>query len=223
MNLKIDFCSYEAAKYAVMHWHYSRTMPAGKLFKLGVWENDKFIGSVIFGRGSNNNMSKMFNLKQTECVELVRVALTKHKTPVSRIISICLKILRDNNKGLKCVVSYADLTNQGHVGIIYQASNWYYLGERKTDSGHIILNGKIVHKRTISSKYGSHKNVPFKMINAKGQCKHLYAYALNQSMKEKLNLIKKEYPKRATKASAVSNSNAAVQSRPARSKIKKVM
>ena len=43
VDLKVDWCSYEAAKYAVMHWHYSKTMPAGKTVKLGVWENGRFI------------------------------------------------------------------------------------------------------------------------------------------------------------------------------------
>jgi hypothetical protein len=41
VDLKVDFCSYEAAKYAVEHWHYSKTMPAGKTVKIGAWEDDK--------------------------------------------------------------------------------------------------------------------------------------------------------------------------------------
>jgi hypothetical protein len=38
VDLKVDFCSHEAAKYACEHWHYSRCVPASKLIKIGVWE-----------------------------------------------------------------------------------------------------------------------------------------------------------------------------------------
>ena len=55
-KLKIDWASFEAAKHACEKWHYSGVIPVGKLVKVGAWENDKFIGVVLFGRGANNNM-----------------------------------------------------------------------------------------------------------------------------------------------------------------------
>ena len=93
VDLKIDWATYKAAKYAVMHWHYSKAMPAGKLVKIGVWENEKFIGCVIFGRGANNNIGKPYGLNQTQACELVRVALTNHLTPVTKIVAYSLKML----------------------------------------------------------------------------------------------------------------------------------
>jgi hypothetical protein len=50
-------------------------------------------------------------------------------------------------------VSYADL-NRGHLGKIYQASNSYYVGQTGHEAG-IMLNGKLTHRRTINSKYGT--------------------------------------------------------------------
>ena len=44
VDLRLDWCSYEAAKYAVEHWHYSKRMPKSKLAKIGVWEDGEFIG-----------------------------------------------------------------------------------------------------------------------------------------------------------------------------------
>lgn len=152
VNLKIDWASHEAAKYACEHWHYSKCMPAGKIVKIGVWENDYFIGCVLFSRGANNNLPKMFNLKHTECVELVRVALRSHISSVSKIISIALKFLEKLCPEIRLVVSYAD-TNQGHIGAIYQAGNWVYSGG--SDSQSIYINGIKFHKRSISSKYGT--------------------------------------------------------------------
>ena len=48
MTLKLDYASYEATKYACVNFHYSKTVPAGKLIKIGVWEHGKFIGVVLY-------------------------------------------------------------------------------------------------------------------------------------------------------------------------------
>src|ERR1041384_6843663 len=92
--LRLDFCSHKAARYAVTHWHYSRQLPAGKLVKIGVWEDGAFCGSVIYSYGANRNMAKSLSMKQTEVCELTRVALKKgHVAPVSRILAVSLKML----------------------------------------------------------------------------------------------------------------------------------
>jgi hypothetical protein len=132
MNLKIDFCSHDAAKYACLNWHYSRSIPACKLFKLGVWEDEKFIGAVIFSRGASPFLLKKYDLKQTEGCELTRVALKEHQTPVSRIVAIAIKILKKKNPGLRIIISFAD-PERGHHGGIYQAGGWIYTGTSGRD------------------------------------------------------------------------------------------
>ena len=57
----------------------------------------------------------------TECAELCRVALTKHETPVSKIISIACRMLKKAMPGLRLVVSFAD-PERGHVGVVYQGA-----------------------------------------------------------------------------------------------------
>jgi len=151
--LRLDWCSYEAAKYAVRHWHYSRSLPCSKTARLGVWEDGNFIGAVVFAWGANRHLAGEYELKMTECAELCRVALAKHQTPVSRILAIAVKMLKRAMPGIRLVVSYADL-NQGHEGKIYQASNWLFVGETGHEAG-ITLNGKLTHRRTINSKYGT--------------------------------------------------------------------
>lgn len=188
-GLKLDFCTFEAAKYAVEHWHYSKSMPAGKLVKIGVWEHNIFKGCVLFGRGANNNLCKSFKLKQTECIELVRIALSKHETPVSRIVSIALKLLCKQSPGIKLIVSYAD-TAQGHVGGIYKASNWIYTGESHSESRIDPETGKKVHARSLFSKLGSVKGIP-KVSNA---VKHRYLYPLDAVIRETVLKLRKEYP-----------------------------
>lgn len=126
-ELKCAFASHEAAKYACEHWHYSKCMPVGKLFRVGAWEDGKYIGCVIFSRGANNHIGMQYGLDQTECVELTRIALREHKHFVSEIMMSALRRLKETNPGLRLVVSYADPI-QGHVGAIYQATNWVYTG-----------------------------------------------------------------------------------------------
>ena len=83
VDLKLDWCSHEAAKYAVEKWHYSHSMPKSKLVKIGVWENRQFIGVIIFGSGASPQIGKPYQLRMTQICELVRVALHKHQSPVS--------------------------------------------------------------------------------------------------------------------------------------------
>ena len=125
VDLRVDWCSYEAAKWAVEHWHYSRSMPTPPHNKVGVWENERFVGCVIFSRGSNNNGHKPYGLKMTEFCELTRIALTEHATPVSQVVRKSLAFLKKKSPGVRLVVSYAD-PNHGHHGGIYQAGNWIY-------------------------------------------------------------------------------------------------
>jgi hypothetical protein len=129
-DLKLDWCSHEAAKYAVEKWHYSGRVPKSKLAKVGVWESGKFVGCVIFGVGATPEIAKPFGLVATQVVELVRVALSNHRAAVSRIIAIALKIVHKANPGLRVVVSFAD-SSQGHHGGIYP----YPKRERSADSG----------------------------------------------------------------------------------------
>ena len=129
-DLKLDWCSHSAARYAVEHWHYSRRMPSGKLVKIGAWERGEFVGAIIYGRGATPEIGKPYGLEQTEICELVRIALKEHVSPVSRMIAVSLRMLKRWSPGLRMVVSFAD-TTQGHHGGIYQASGWCYTGSEE--------------------------------------------------------------------------------------------
>lgn len=213
MNLKIDFCDHKAAKYACINYHYSKAMPAGKTVKLGVWENDKFIGCVIYGRGANNRLAQSLSLKVTECCELVRVALSKHVAPVSKIMAITLKMLKKHSPGIRAIISYADADREHHGGI-YQATNWIYMGLTASgDSGNFVINGKWIHGRTVSTKINgkrSLENIKKKFGNdvkkhiSKG--KHKYIYLLDKSLESKFKAIEKKYPKRHKQAMDVPTS-----------------
>jgi hypothetical protein len=210
VNLKIDWASHEAAKYACLNWHYSKCLPVGKLVKIGAWENDKFIGVVIFGRGANKSLGEPYKLDQTECCELVRIALTDHKTPVSRIMSIAIKLLKNIHKQLKLVISFAD-SEQNHHGGIYQATNWVYVG--KTNSAdEYLYKGKRWHGRAFRKSLGSHLNYINKGLEiVQGSQKHRYLMPLNDEIKTKISILSKPYPKRMKQAMVDTIDTAKVQ------------
>jgi len=201
----VDWCSFQAARWAVEHWHYSQTMPAGKLVRIGVWENDSFVGAVIYGRGALYNIGRPFNLDQTQICELVRVALTNHCTPTSRIVAISIKILKKNNPGLRMIVSYAD-SGKGHHGGIYQASGWVYVGE--SFDTYIQVKGEVKHRRSLGSTYGTnsikwiHANVDPNASIVRKPAKYKYLMPLDAEMKGKIEHLRKPYPKRTPEVAA---------------------
>jgi hypothetical protein len=195
MNLRLDWCSYDAAKYAVMNWHYSKTMPVGKLVKIGVWEDDKFIGVVIFGRGANKSLGSQFGLNQMQSCELVRIALNKHKTSVSRIIKFSLAFLKRLSPNIKLIVSFAD-KEQGHVGGIYQAGNWVYNGETSAADEYLYKERRW-HGRAFRKSKGSHlKYIDKGLKIVKGSTKHRYLYPLDKEIREQIKPLAKPYPKK---------------------------
>lgn len=186
LELKLDWCPYEAAKYAVEKWHYSQRMPAGKLIHVGVWECGAFIGVIIYGRGANRNMAGEFGLKTTECCELVRVALRSHSSPVSRIVSIANRIVSQFCGGLRLIISYADPAH-GHHGGIYQAMGWVFVGHSRPQSAIVGM-----HKRSAASKYGTIKGLQKTTV----AYKHKYLMPLDAAMRAQIEPLRKPYPKR---------------------------
>lgn len=150
-NVVVAPCSHKAATYAVKSWHYSKTMPAGKIYKLGVWEDDRFVGVVLFAWGVSNSLGAKYGLKMTECVELVRVACRTHTAPITSFVSLALSKLRQDNPKLRLVISFAD-PYRGHVGRIYQAGNWFYLGKTSKQQRYILPNGTILHARSFGAR-----------------------------------------------------------------------
>jgi len=200
-ELKIDWASAEAARYACEKWHYSKCVPVFKAVRFGVWENDAFVGVVLFGQGATPEIGSPYGLGQTEICELTRVALTKHISPVSRIIAVALRFLRKQCPGLRMVVSFAD-AGQGHYGGIYQAGGWLYAGGSETHG--YKVNGVIVHPKTLHSRYGKGgQSIPWLRSNVDPNAervvsgfKHRYLMPLDAAMRAQIAPLAKPYPKR---------------------------
>lgn len=181
----------------------------GKTLKVGAWEDGKFIGCVLFSGGPSPNIWKTYGLSSLEGAELSRVALTTHKTPVSRIVAIAIKFLRNHCPGIKLIISYADL-KQGHYGGIYQAGNWVYLGMfgPKVER---LLGGQVVHERSMRQQILDGKRKREQFTERPVPPKYKYAIAFNAELAARLERERRPYPKRAVSKENVATTHQVVE------------
>jgi len=199
-ELRIDWATAEAAKFACLRWHYSRCVPVFKAVRVGVWEHDRFIGVVLFGQGATPEIGSPYGLRQVEVCELTRIALDKHDSPVSRIVSIALKFLRRQCPGLRLVVSFAD-AGHGHHGGIYQAGGWIYTGGSETHAYRV--RGVLVHPKTLHTRYGTggqslpwlREHVDPKAERVTSGFKHRYLMPLDAQTRRTVEPLSKPFPK----------------------------
>jgi hypothetical protein len=196
MSLLVDYCNHKAAKYACENWHYSECIPPIKNVTFGVWEKEVFIGAVVYSRGVNGSIGSFVGLGQEEAVELTRVALTDHNAPVSQIVSYTMDMLKKKDNGLRMLVSYADPA-QGHHGGIYQAMNWYYIGQTEPSTQLYDEDGNAVHQRTknmATTNNYSTKDKYESLERRKVPGKHKYVYPLDSEIQAKVKDLSKPYP-----------------------------
>lgn len=200
MTFTVAPCTHQAAKFAVMNWHYSRAMPVGKIVKYGVWENNQFIGAILFARGAAPDLGKPYNLDQTQICELVRIALTNHETPVSQLMSHSIQQLKQSNPNLRLIVSFADMEHKHHGGI-YQATNWIYAGKTKPVKALMLANGQMIQRRAFTGQqFGqgkqSRRPIPKGAIWKDVKPKHRYLYPLDRNMRKQVTKLAQPYPTR---------------------------
>lgn len=204
--MKINRADSKSIKYACLNFHYAKSVPMVK-YGFSIF-NDKseWCGVILYGYGACPQIGKPFNLYQGEILELVRVALNGKQESTSKAVAMSLRELHKIAPHIKMIVSYADL-DQNHAGIIYQATNWIYLG--KTTAGEkglmLIINGKKVHNKTIVDKYGTtnidwlRENVDknAEALTTKG--KHKYIFVFDKRLRKKWIKKAVPYPKNKVK------------------------
>jgi hypothetical protein len=209
-TLRLDWCSQDAATFAVTRWHYSKRMPKAKLVRVGAWEGDEFVGCVLFGSGATSKLVAAYGLTQTEGCELVRVALRRdHAHPVSRVVAIAMKMLKRANPGLRLVVSFAD-PDEGHHGGIYQAMGWIYAGKSQASDEYVVRGvrrqGRGLRSSLAKFRAPGDESTTIELARrhldpgahtVKGSAKHRYLFPLDAEMRARVESLAKSYPKRA--------------------------
>lgn len=199
--MKLTIANAKAIKYACLNFHYAKSVPSVQYgFNIYNDENE-WCGVICYGGGATPNIGKPFGLAQGEILELVRVALNGKQNATSECVAASLKELHRINPIIQMVVSYADI-DQNHQGIIYQATNWLYLGKMNENTrSAFIINGKKTHPRTIGSMGGKQslgwikKNLDSDAEEFISKGKHRYIYCFNKKLRKKWLKEHQPYPK----------------------------
>lgn len=200
--MRLEKASNKAIKYACLNFHYAKAVPNVGLAYNVFNNNNEWCGTICYGIGATNNIASPYNLNQGQVIELVRMALNGKQESTTKAMAISLKLLKKDTPNVKLIVSYAD-SEQGHYGIIYQATNWFYTGF-STDTN-LIINGKREHRRTLGSRYGTCSAIKLRErgLNVevlKTLPKWKYIYPLDKSLIPLCKSLSKEYPKTSDKS-----------------------
>jgi len=196
--MRITRADLEAVKYSCLYFHYAKTVPV-YLYAYNIYnDNNEWCGCILFGLGANKNINTMLNCISGTLLELQRVALNGKQghNATSKAVGMAMREVKKDAVCLKCLFSYAD-TEQKHVGIIYQATNWIYLGERVMNEGsYYEKDGKIFHARSVNSKYKGRNKKELGFKNYQGPNKHLYVFPYDKKLRNIFLEKRKQYPKR---------------------------
>ena len=183
---KID---YKTAMELVVKNHYlHRKCPCS--FAWGLFEGENIIGCIVYGTPSSAPLRRGIcgDEEKSNVIELTRLWIQDDtpKNTESYLIGNTLKLVDK-----EIIVSYAEI-QQGHVGVVYQATNWIYTGLSAKRTNWTI-EGVDKHCQTIADKYTSKElkelyGDKFKLVPRPR--KHRYVF-FNAKGRRKKQLIKK--------------------------------
>ena len=192
---------YHTAIEIIVEKHYlHRKAPCS--FSFGLFENttNELKGVIIYGTPSSAPLRKGIcgNDEKDNVIELTRLWVDDSVPRNGESFLIGNTIKRVNKE---IIVSFAEI-DQGHIGYVYQATNWIYTGLSAKRSNWVI-EGVDKHCQTIADKYTSKELTEIygdKFKRVPRPRKHRYVY-FNCSKKRKKELLSKlkykieSYPK----------------------------
>lgn len=169
--------------------------------KSDLFDSDRLVGCVVYGTPSSSPLrkgicgdSEVFNV-----VELTRLWIEDGtpKNTESFLIGNTLNLVDK-----EIIVSYADI-QQGHLGIVYQATNWIYTGLSAKRTNWTI-QGNDKHCQTIADKYTATEirekyGDKFSLVDRPRKHRYVFFNAKKRRKKELLRKLKykvEPYPKK---------------------------
>ena len=199
-SLRVAPVPIAVAKEMVQRRHYLHTLPGGTKLAFGVLLSSRLLGVLTLGVGPVNVHRLVEGASPVDCLTLTRFWLDDSlpSNSESRVMGFVVRALRTASS-IRFLITYAD-PRQGHVGTIYQASNWLYTGLSETTPLYDIGDGVLRHSRTLSHKYGTrsqeyflNQGVPLRLVPQVP--KHRYVYFVDPSWRSRLQVPVQPYPK----------------------------
>lgn len=129
-NLKVEECPIAEVRQFIEAHHYSHaTSGITPKYCFKVWLDGRLVGAAIFGLpGMRETIAKYSEQGRFDLLELRRFCMVDDtpRNAESKCLAVMLRILR--KRGVQRVLSYAD-PNFGHVGTIYKALGFSFLGQ----------------------------------------------------------------------------------------------
>lgn len=147
--MKLEILNYEEAKLVLGQHHYLKGLPKSTIQIFGTKhpETQEITSVIVYSKPLASSIWKGIFYKEVNLVELSRLCiLDSCEYIASQLISASIKLINAD-----AIISYAD-TSQGHIGKVYQATNWYYIGPSKRQIEVYLKSDPTKHSRTI---YGS--------------------------------------------------------------------
>lgn len=188
------------AKPLLVREHYIHTFPGGTMLAFGILFENRLLGALTFGVGPPNIHRLVRGAAPTDCLTLSRLWLSDELpfNSESYVIGAVLRALKQHTS-VWCVFSYADPA-QGHSGVIYQASNWLYIGLSDATPLYDCGDGRERHSRSLGHTFGTRSlrylrqhGIAVRLI--KQPAKHRYVFFLNPRWKSRLLALVLPYPK----------------------------
>jgi hypothetical protein len=186
------------AKELLVREHYLHSLPGGTKLSFGVFVGQRLLGAATLGVGPFLGYGLVKDANPDDCITLTRFWLSDAlpKNSESRVIGIVLRGLKEFTT-LKFVLSYTDPA-MGHVGTIYQATNWMYTGLSFATPLYEIY-GRVRHLRSFAASFGTHSIQYFAQQGIQIQTvpqspKHRYIYFLDKSWQSRLTIPSLPYP-----------------------------
>lgn len=189
--MRLELASSKAIKYACLYFHYAKVVPVVRLAYSVFNKKGEWCGVITFGGGAGANMGKPYNLNQGQYLELTRMALNGKQESTSKAMAIAIRLIKKNYPQIQLLISYAD-KGQNHYGIIYQATNWYFVDDSESSGEEVFYKGKWCHNRMSSTVSKSYYN---SLPKRKKPGKRKYLYPLNEKLKKFCEPLKKPFPK----------------------------
>jgi hypothetical protein len=191
-NYSIKPITYKQAMDMVVENHYlHRKAPCSFAFGLVENSTDKIVGVVIYGTPSSSTLRSGIcgTEEKNNVIELTRLWI-EDGTPRNSESFLIGNTLSKVDKEI--VVSYAEI-EQGHLGIVYQATNWIYTGLSAKRTNWTI-KGVNKHCQTIADKYSASElreiyGEDFKSVERPR--KHRYVFFNTKSKKRRKELMDK--------------------------------
>jgi len=180
--------------------HYAKRIPQ-IMFAFGLYEENQLVGVVTYGIPASPALCMGICGKEyaDKVLELNRVCLMNNdKNQASFLVANSIKLLPKPT----IIVSYAD-TGKGHVGYVYQATNFLYTGLSANRVDWTVKGLEHKHSKTLSDgmtlesikeKYGD----DFYYTERSRKHRYIYFHGNKTQKKAMNNLLKYEvepYPK----------------------------